>query len=540
MRSISVVLSILFSLAAAPLASAADDFSSEVDLRPLETLTVQHQQTLKTLDSWARQTITTITGKSKLKGAPPLYTALDMTFRPEPYRTMNIVKVRHVPLRMDFRQIDFLSDAEKDRILKEGTISLELWQDPRVEKAMIELSSTAVHKASAIQQLDGAANTLANLVMTGLPPAALVPPATNARDDHKWRHFAELAGTIPSWVQRGKERGATPPAVVQGYENKTPMLEKAAAALLGLREAWIAQDATAANQQIAALAQTLPAITPERYPSDAKRNVEVVYNRLAKLTLPGAFLYFIAFVLFLLSARAGVERLRLWGLRIFIVALFVHTAGIGIRWWLVAETHGNWFDGIPIKNQFESVLMSAWFGAVFGLILEMRRSRGIFGAAASFVGWLSLIAIFSAPLVFGRDIGGEIGQVNGVLMSYWLYIHVTMVVAAYALIAMGFLLACWWLVSYYRSYGTLKRIPKRMLSSDAAPDDDVIAMSGGGGAISMGFAATLARMLFMPIRAAEAPAATTGKSSRAKAETTDELRQRTFLATLDQCHLVVV
>src|SRR3712207_3035735 len=102
MRSTPAALALLFSLAAVPATSAADDFSSKVDLRPLETLTVQHQQTLKTLDSWARQTITTITGKSKLQGAPPLYTALDMTFRPDAYRTMNIVKVRHVPLRMDF------------------------------------------------------------------------------------------------------------------------------------------------------------------------------------------------------------------------------------------------------------------------------------------------------------------------------------------------------------------------------------------------------------------------------------------------------
>ena len=69
-----------------------------------------------------------------------------------------------------------------------------------------------------------------------------------------------------------------------------------------------------------------------------------------------------------------------------------------------------------------------------------RRSRGIFGAAASFVGCLSLIAIFAAPLVFGREIGGAIGQVNGVLMSYWLYIHVTMVTASYAMISMGFCL----------------------------------------------------------------------------------------------------
>src|SRR5688500_14691487 len=143
MRRITAVFAILLSIAFVRSAVAADDaFASKLDLRPLETMTVQHQQTLKTLDSWARQTVATITGKSKLNGAPPLYTVLDMTFRGDAYRTQNIVKVRHVPLRMDFRQIEFISDAEKDRILKEGTISLALWEDPRVQKAMLELSST--------------------------------------------------------------------------------------------------------------------------------------------------------------------------------------------------------------------------------------------------------------------------------------------------------------------------------------------------------------------------------------------------------------
>jgi len=35
------------------------------------------------------------------------------------------------------------------------------------------------------------------------------------------------------------------------------------------------------------------------------------------------------------------------------------------------------------------------------------------------------------------------------LMSYWLYIHVTTATAAYALMAMGFMLSCWWLIGYY-------------------------------------------------------------------------------------------
>jgi cytochrome c-type biogenesis protein CcsB len=147
--------------------------------------------------------------------------------------------------------------------------------------------------------------------------------------------------------------------------------------------------------------------------------------------------------MFLLSVQAGVKRLRPWAIAFLLIGLLIHSAGIGIRWWLV----GGIFP--PIKNEFESVMCSAWFGAVVGLALELAKPRGFFGAAASFIGMLCLVAIFAAPYVADRQIGGEIGQVQGVLMSYWLYIHVTMVTAAYSLIGMGFLLSSWWLLRYY-------------------------------------------------------------------------------------------
>jgi cytochrome c-type biogenesis protein CcsB len=169
----------------------------------------------------------------------------------------------------------------------------------------------------------------------------------------------------------------------------------------------------------------------------------VIYNRLMKLTIPGAAFYIIAFVMFLMSARSGVRPLQRWAWGIMIIAFLIHSTGIGVRWWLV----GDYFP--PIKNEFESVMFSAWFGSLLGLILEHRFPHGIFGAAASFVGGLALIAIFAAPYVTGTQIGGEIAPVQGILMSYWLYIHVTMVTTAYALIGMGFLLSAWWLVRYY-------------------------------------------------------------------------------------------
>jgi cytochrome c-type biogenesis protein CcsB len=524
--------------------AAADPFADQVDIKSLETLSVQHRQTLKTLDSYARQTVSTITGKSKLDGMPPLYTVLDIAYRPEQYLERNIIKIKHVPLRMDLRVLDFIDEAEKDRIVKQGTISLKFFMDPRVRQLLVDLSAGAVHKASAVQQLDASASTLMELASTGpgFPPIAVIPPATAAAGDHKWRQINEVVGNVPAWAELLKSQGGNVPPPLPGYESKQALLEKAGGAMFLLGDAWRSRDATAVNRHIAALAETLPTITAERYPSSAKRHTEVVYNRLAKLTLPGAALYFFAFVLLLLSARSGVGGFRLWGLRLFVLALFVHTLGIAIRWWLVSTTHGNWFDGIPIKNQFESALMSAWFGAVVGLILEMRRGRGIFGAAACFVGWLSLIAIFSTPYVFGMDIGGEIGQVSGVLMSYWLYIHVTMVVASYSLIGMGFLLAVWWLVSYCRLTGTILPTERVVAGgTSSASDDAAYAMVGSGGAaLSLSFTQTLARMFFFPARAKTATSSIAARAAAAYAATVDDVRERQLLATLDACHLVVV
>ena len=188
---------------------------------------------------------------------------------------------------------------------------------------------------------------------------------------------------------------------------------------------------------------------------------------------------------------------------------------------------------IPIKNEFESVMFSAWFGALLGLVLELRFGRAIFGACASFVGWLSLIAIFTVPYVFHTSIGENVGQVNGVLMSYWLYIHVTMVTASYSMIGMAFLLGSWWLIKYYIDYGSLSRVSGRQLEGGAHGFDPVIPSSGGSAALS--FSATMARMLFFPVARAK-PFEKVRVADKAITTGTNV----GFLATLDACNLVVL
>lgn len=515
--------------------TVADDatFIARLNVDALKPVTIQHNQTLKTLDSFARQTLTTITGRKSYQGQPAVYTVLDMTFRPEIYRDVNIIKIRNAVLRQDLMQLKSLSDEERTRIGKEGTISLRFWFSDEVQHLMSDLQSQAVFKAQAIGQVQEAAQTLISLSAPDLHAYHIFPPATAEKHDHVWRCLPDLYGTVPAWAEVLRSNGGSPPPPLPGYEKVYEPIEKSGAALLLLADAWRARDADKANTCVDALVKHITIINPAVYPSLAKRRVEVVYNRLAQLMIPGIMLYFTALLLFSLGARSGVPGLRVWGLRVIVLAFLVHTAGIGIRWWLVEKSVGNWFEAIPIKNQFESVMFSIWFATLIALLLEFRNRRGLYGAAAAFVGTASMVALLTVPY-FYRDIGGEIGQVQGVLMSYWLYIHVTMVVAAYGLIGMMFLLSVWWLWGYYREYGTLSRISNQnRLSADAVRGQDVL-VTPGGEVVAPTFARSLVELLFLARPAATATATT------AAAPRVGEEEAPQFQARLDACNLVVL
>jgi cytochrome c-type biogenesis protein CcsB len=505
------------------------DFVAGLDLSALRTVTVQHRQTLKTLDSLARQTVTQIAGTARVNGHDHLYTFLDMAFRPEAWRDRNIIRIKNVPVRKDLAaSLTSLPQAERDRILQEGTISLSVWQTAETRAAVQKIASQAAFKLDALRRVEFAAVSLQQLGNGDLQSLPMIPPPPGS-DEQVWMQMVQLYGHVPQMVEHAKAIGIAVPSAPAGYDPQR--VSAAVSEAFALQRAWHLRHAGEVNTHAAGLAAALPLVVPEAYPSAAKRNVEVVYNRLTKLTMPGAALYFAAFVAFLIAARSQVAWIRRTGLVLMVVGFLVHTAGIGIRWWLVEKSTGDWFHSIPIKNQFESVLFSAWFGAAVGIALEAWWKKSFFGAAASFVGWLSLVAIFVSPFVFGRDIGGEIGQVNGVLMSYWLYIHVTTVVASYALIGMSFCLGVWWLIRYWKDYGTLSRLPNaRQISADAAPGFDVLPKPQLAGASERALAMEAA-----PIR--NAGALTREERALEDRTATDA---KGFLATLDQCNLVVL
>jgi cytochrome c-type biogenesis protein CcsB len=508
--------------------ASSDDFAAKVDLSVARTIVVQNMQTIKTIDSFSREFLEIVTGRSSYNGQDPVFTVFDIAYHPEDYQGANLIKIKNLPLRTDFRRLTSLSSDEQDRIVKTGLISMALFEQKDVQDMLALVESTDVRKAQSVQQVQQAYQLLKELSFTRnfdlLLPVAAVPPAMGSSDTTNWHRLIEVMGNDPQWAKTFLTADRIP-AALPGYTAR--QLTPAFAAAYDFENAWQRRDAEGVKNSSVALAGALSQINPAIYPSHLTRQIEVTYNRLAKMTLPGAAFYFVAFVCFLMSASSGVTSLRLWGLRFFILGFAIHTIGIAIRWWLVGS--------IPIKNEFESVMFSAWFGAAVGLALELRFGRAIFGVAASFVGWLALIAIFTVPYVFHTSIGENIGQVNGVLMSYWLYIHVTMVTASYSMIGMGFILGTWWLVRYYMDYGTLSRQAGNRLEGSAHGFDPVFPSSGSSVALSP--AATLAKLIFFPVTEAKTvkPAAKTAAGAETLAANSTQ-----FLAALDACNLVVL
>jgi ABC-type transport system involved in cytochrome c biogenesis permease subunit len=446
---------LLLLVALAPATARGQTTLTDVNVDPIRAISVQHNQTLKTLDTFARGVVAQIHGNSTINGQDPVWTLLDMAYRGDEYRAMPLVKIRHAPIRRELIDGHVLPPEVAGDLQASGFLSYDDLTRPAVVRFLENQALSAAHKQQAVQELVAALGWLEAL--TGddllLPPAALVPPpglppghgvddGHNHKEDTVWRQLSHSS-----------ELGLPP-----GYDAAT--LSAVIDAARSLRSAWQGGDAIQAQAAVDEVAATLPQVRPELYPSPGKREAELWYNKLGRGTLLGSAIYFVAFTLLLLRGVTGKTAFGTAGTVFLGGALIVHTAAIGVRWWLVDKSIDDAWLSIPIKNQFESVMFSAWFGAIVGLGLELWKRIGFFGAAAGFVGWLSLVSLFASPYVFGIDAGAEITPQAGILMTNWLYIHVTTVTASYAVIAMTFLLGVVWIGGrlFGMNSGTLRLI----------------------------------------------------------------------------------
>lgn len=197
-----------------------------------------------------------------------------------------------------------------------------------------------------------------------------------------------------------------------------------------LGEATISHDYKMANSVLERLKEVQKKYGAAVMPSDDKIKAEILYNKydiFKKLysyyALAGVFMFLFA-IIKVFNARKGI-RVSVKVFHGVIWFLFgLHTLGLIVRWYV--SGHAPW------SNAYESIIYVAWATMFFGLAFGRKSELTV--ASTAFV---AAIVLWVAH---GNWTDPDIANLQPVLNSYWLMIHVAVIVASYGPFTLGMIL----------------------------------------------------------------------------------------------------
>ncbi|MCK8482078.1 cytochrome c biogenesis protein CcsA [Psychroserpens algicola] len=165
--------------------------------------------------------------------------------------------------------------------------------------------------------------------------------------------------------------------------------------------------------------------------SDDKIKTEILYNKydiFKKLYLYYMLFGVVLFVLLIIQIFKTRSKLIDVAVKVFGIAILltflVHTGGLIVRWYI--SGHAPWSDA------YESMIYVAWATMFFGLAFG-RQSRLTLAATAFVTSMILLVAHLNW-------MDPAISNLQPVLDSYWLMIHVAVIVASYGPFTLGMIL----------------------------------------------------------------------------------------------------
>ena len=190
-------------------------------------------------------------------------------------------------------------------------------------------------------------------------------------------------------------------------------------------------DFTQSQKLVEAIKKTQQRYGGKTMLSEKKIKTEITYNKydifkkLFSWYMYASSLMFVLLIVQILKDKSKVLKLSV---NIFKVLLYVffglHTAGLIVRWYI--SGHAPWSDA------YESMIYVAWATMAFGVMLG-QKSNLTFASTAFVTAMILMIAHWNW-------MDPSIGNLQPVLNSYWLMIHVAVIVGSYGPMALGMIL----------------------------------------------------------------------------------------------------
>ena len=168
----------------------------------------------------------------------------------------------------------------------------------------------------------------------------------------------------------------------------------------------------------------------EVLPSPAKVQTELWYNRINIFEqLFQAYLYlgtvlFIVLLWHIFMPKQIFRRLTQIGIALLWLCFILHTVGLAVRWYLSGHA--------PFSDAYESMIYVGWSAIGVGLFFSRRSPLTV--AATAFVTAMILM------IAHWNWMDPAIGTLQPVLNSYWLMLHVAVIVGSYGPFVLGMLL----------------------------------------------------------------------------------------------------
>jgi cytochrome c-type biogenesis protein CcsB len=365
---------------------------------------------MKPINTFASELLRKLSLKDRYLGLTPDQVLLSMMMRPNLWTVAEFIaidkkaqndSIRHligVPEDQRYvRLIDFFDDQGKNKL------------DPVLQEAF------TTNTPNKFQQDFKDAYIRLNLLNRALSGEILrIFPLLND-DNNKW---------ISSLEYRSG-RFAVPDSLYGNFiENSVPFY------LMALEEGAKNGDYSEATKMLGAFRKNQENHGSEVLPSEDKVKAEVLYNRLDIYNRLYRYYALVGISLFFILVFRIFRERRLWEVGTYflkgvIVLFFIwHTAGLGVRWYI--SGHAPWSDA------YESILYVSW--ACMGMGLWLGRKSDMTIAASAFVTSMLLW------IAHQNWVDPAIANLQPVLDSYWLMIHVAVIVASYGPLTVGMIL----------------------------------------------------------------------------------------------------
>jgi ABC-type transport system involved in cytochrome c biogenesis permease subunit len=413
--------------------ATAAQVDKQVDWSPAQTIAVQNDGRLKTLDSFARESLSEMTGQEHFPGLSPLASMFEWLFNIRAYKDTPLIYIKDKGMRIHLSA--HMSKAQRDRIVSKGLMTpLEL-VDPTVTARIKELEPRNIMRTAVrrVQNAQSVARFMNNMVR--------IVPVPDGKNEDQWYTPEEITSTLPDEVMKmaGLDRASVERRFGPPVAGITP--KQAVTVFNGwksLESAWRAGDAEKVQSNITRLADVLPAIAGNGvYPSKSQLAAEARYYGMHKFAY-GYLLYFLGALFAIPAFVTGWKAPRSISMFILLVAMVFHGYGIGLRWFILGR--------IPVANMFEAVVSSALVGVALGLIAEWVYRTGVFLIAANLTGFLALV--LGAHVIPGK---GTLTNMMGILDDVMLRIHTVLIISSYALIFLASVIAIVYLFGYYHA-----------------------------------------------------------------------------------------